>query len=82
MMTEEPDPTYFDTVTFAGYKFELWRARWTVKRTTFTRWYARYDGQSENAFRDTRGDSPAGALGMAVLLLPENDAVTDRIYGG
>jgi hypothetical protein len=79
-MTSEPDPTYYATVTFAGSRLELWRARWTVKRTTYARWYARYDGQSEDAFHDSRGDSPAAALGMAILLLPENDAVSDRLW--
>ena len=78
----EPDPTYYATVTFAGTALELWRTKWTVKRTRFLRWYAKYDGQSEHDFNSTRADSPVAALGNAILLLPENDAALDKIYGG
>jgi hypothetical protein len=81
-MIEQPDPTYYATVTFAGKSFELWRAKWTVKRTNYLRWYAKYEGQSENEFNDTRSDSPSQAIGTAILLLPENDAVTNRLWGG
>jgi hypothetical protein len=80
-MIEQPDPTYYATVTFAGKSFELWRSKWTVKRTAYQRWYARYEGQSETAFNDTRSDGPAAALGTAILLMAENDAVCNRIWG-
>jgi hypothetical protein len=49
----------------------------TVERTTFRRWFARYEGQTENDFHDTGRDAPA-AIGMAILLMEENDAVSDR----
>jgi hypothetical protein len=80
-MIEQPDPIYYGTVTCAGRAFELWRAKWTVKRTTFRRWFARYEGQTENDFHDTGSDAPAAALGMAILLMEENDAVSDRLWG-
>jgi hypothetical protein len=79
-MTEPPDPIYYMKVTFADRSFELWVSKWTVKRTTYHRWYAKYDKQTENAFNDTRSDSPAAAIGMAILLLEENDAVTNRLW--
>ena len=80
-MTNEPEPTYYATITFAGQQLELLRSQWKEKRTAFTRWYARYDGQSEQGFHDTRSDSPGEALGTALLLLPENDAVAHRVWG-
>jgi hypothetical protein len=52
-----------------------------VKRTTFRRWFARYEGQTENDSHDTGSDAPAAALGMAILLMEENDAVSDRLWG-
>jgi hypothetical protein len=52
-----------------------------VKRTTFRRWFARYEGQTENDFHDAGSDAPAAALGMAILLMEENDAVSDRLWG-
>jgi hypothetical protein len=81
-MTMEPDPSYYGTVTFAGKAVELWRARWKSKRTEFTRWFAKYPGstEDENAFRDSRGDTPGAALGNFILNLPENDDLTNRIY--
>jgi hypothetical protein len=53
----------------------------SVKRTTFRRWFARYEGQTENDFHDAGSDAPAAALGMAILLMEENDAVSDRLWG-
>ena len=76
----ESEPTYFATVTFAEHSFQLWRAKWTEKRTTFTRWYAKYDGQTEGGFHNTRSDSPESALGAAILLMDENDVVAHRIW--
>jgi len=47
----------------------------------FRRWFARYEGQTENDSHDTGSDAPAAALGMAILLMEENDAVSDRLWG-
>ena len=38
----------------------------SVKRTTFRRWFARYDGQTENAFHDT-GATPRWRLSYGHL---------------
>jgi hypothetical protein len=43
--------------------------------------FARYGGQTENDSHDTGSDAPAAALGMAILLMEENDAVSDRLWG-
>ena len=34
-------------------RLNLWQAKRTVKRTIFRRWFARYEGQTENDFHDT-----------------------------
>lgn len=82
--TEESDPVYQGTVKYCGLHMELWRTSWKVNRTHFAAWYVKVEGMGmdERAFLDTRGGSPAEAIGKLILYgTGENDELMERLYG-